>query len=158
MPRTLLAKGADVLVTMDARGARSADGGVYVEDNVIVAVGTAADLPATADVVIDLPGTSCCRASSTRITTCSRASPARCPRRRTPSSSTGSTALYPVWARLTPEMIQRVDADRDGGAPAVRLHDDVGSPLPLSRTGAVSTTRSRPHARWACASTRRAAA
>ena len=40
MPRTLLIKNADVLVTMDAQRREILGGGLYVEDNRIVSVGT----------------------------------------------------------------------------------------------------------------------
>ncbi len=53
---TLLAKHALVLVTMDDERREIADGGVFVRGNVIEQVGPTADLPATADVVLDLSG------------------------------------------------------------------------------------------------------
>ena len=56
MKRTLLARNADVLVTMDARRREIRGGGVYVEGSAIVAVGTSDELPPTADEVIDLAG------------------------------------------------------------------------------------------------------
>ncbi|MCS7055196.1 MAG: hypothetical protein NZM18_03330, partial [Thermoflexales bacterium] len=56
MAHTLLVKHADCLVTMDVERREIADGGLYVEDNRIVAVGRTADMPETADEVLDLRG------------------------------------------------------------------------------------------------------
>ncbi len=53
---TLLIKKADLLVTMDEGHRRIPGGGLYVEDNVIRQVGLAADLPSTADTMIDAQG------------------------------------------------------------------------------------------------------
>ncbi len=56
---TLLVKNADLLVTMDGERRRIEDGGLWVRDNVIEAVGSTADaseLPQEADRVIDASG------------------------------------------------------------------------------------------------------
>ena len=45
MPRTLLAKNADLIVTMDGARREIRDGGLYVEGNRIAAVGPTASLP-----------------------------------------------------------------------------------------------------------------
>ena len=50
---TLLIRNARLLVTMDAQRREIADGAVFVRDNVIEAVGPSAELPQTADEVID---------------------------------------------------------------------------------------------------------
>jgi 8-oxoguanine deaminase len=63
--KTMLVKHADVLVTMDGARRELRDGGLYIEDNRIVAVGPTAELPQTADEVLDM--------RSTRITTCIKA-------------------------------------------------------------------------------------
>src|SRR6201991_1402416 len=51
---SLLAKNAEVLVTMDNQRREIKDGGLYAENGFITQVGSNADLPATADVIIDL--------------------------------------------------------------------------------------------------------
>ena len=56
MSRTLLARHAEVVVTMDGGRREIRDGAIYAEDHRIVAVGPSGDLPATADEVIDLTG------------------------------------------------------------------------------------------------------
>lgn len=53
---TLLAKHADVLVTMDGARRELKDAGLYAENGIIRQVGPSAELPATADTVIDLKG------------------------------------------------------------------------------------------------------
>jgi 8-oxoguanine deaminase len=98
---TLLIKNANVLVTMNADRAELAGGGLFARDGVIVAVG--ADLPDTADTVIDAAG---CVVTPGLINThhhlyqtLTRAVPG------------GQDALlfgwlqtlYPIWSRMTPE-------------------------------------------------------
>lgn len=53
---TLLAKNADVLVTMDGARRELRNAGLYAENGIIKQVGPASELPATADTVIDLAG------------------------------------------------------------------------------------------------------
>ena len=53
---TLLAKNADVLVTMDGQRRELKDAGLFARDGVIVAVGPTAELPESADRVLDLRG------------------------------------------------------------------------------------------------------
>jgi 8-oxoguanine deaminase len=106
MPRTLLVRNADVLVTMDRHGREIEGGGVYVEDNRIVSVGASASLPTTADTVIDasghvvLPGL--VNTHHHMFQTLTRVVPAA-----QDSELFGwLQALYPLWARLTPEAIR----------------------------------------------------
>ena len=54
--RTLLLKHAALLVTMDNSQQRIPDGGLFVRDNVIQAVGPTSELPQQADYVIDASG------------------------------------------------------------------------------------------------------
>ena len=53
---TLLARNAALVVTMDDANREIAGGGLFARDGIIEAVGTDADLPSTADTVIDLSG------------------------------------------------------------------------------------------------------
>lgn len=106
MKRTLLARNADVLVTMDAQRREIRGGGVYVEGNAIVAVGTSGELPPTADEVIDLAGhvvvPGLVNTHHHMYQTLTRAMP--------PAQDAELfgwlRALYPVWARMTPEMVR----------------------------------------------------
>lgn len=103
--KTLLIRNADLVVTMDAERREIRGGGVFIEDNRIVAVGASDTLPTSADEVIDLAGHVLIPGlinthhhmyqSLTRVV---------------PAAQDGElfnwlTQLYPIWARLTPEMI-----------------------------------------------------
>ncbi len=102
---TLLVKHADLLVTMDDDDARWSDGGLFVEDNVVRQVGRTADLPTTADRIIDargmllLPGLVNTHHHFSQTLT-----------RNVPTAQDAKLfdwlhALYPIWAGLTPEAI-----------------------------------------------------
>jgi len=51
---TLLVRNAAVIVTMDDDRQEISDGGLYVRNNIVEQVGKSADLPSTADTVLDL--------------------------------------------------------------------------------------------------------
>lgn len=53
---TLLAKNAEVLVTMDEERREIPGGGIFVRDNLVEQIGPTAELPADADVVLDMSG------------------------------------------------------------------------------------------------------
>jgi 8-oxoguanine deaminase len=107
---TLLIRHARVVATMDATMDAAhreiADGAVFVRDGVIEAVGTSAELPSTADEVIDahdqvvLPGL--VNTHHHMFQTLTRA--------LRPAQDVDLfgwlQTLYPVWARLTPEMVR----------------------------------------------------
>jgi 8-oxoguanine deaminase len=104
MTRTLLLKNADVLVTMDETRREIAGGGVYIEDNRIMAVGDTASLPATADEVIDLSG----HVLMPGLVN-THHHMFQCLTRATPGGQDAELfgwlkAHYPIWARITPEM------------------------------------------------------
>ncbi|MES2993793.1 MAG: 8-oxoguanine deaminase [Pseudomonadota bacterium] len=100
---TLLIRNATLLVTMDAQRREIADGAVFVRDNVIEAVGTTADLPGTADVVIDardqivIPGL--VNTHHHMFQTLTRALA------QDDELFGWLRTLYPIWANLTPEMV-----------------------------------------------------
>ncbi len=102
---TLLIRHADVLVTMDEARREIADGGVFVRDGVIEAVGPSDTLPGDADEVIDargqlvMPGF--VNTHHHMFQTLTRALPAA----QDAALFDWLRALYPVWARLTPEML-----------------------------------------------------
>ncbi len=104
--RTLLLKNATSLVTMDAQRREIAGGGVFIEDNRIAAVGRSDELPADADEVIDLAGhvllPGLVNTHHHMFQTLTRAVPGA----QDNSLFGWLRALYPVWARLTPEMIR----------------------------------------------------
>ncbi len=106
MTKTLLLKNADLVVTMDEGRREIRDGGVFVAGNEIKIVGAGAALPPTADEVIDARG---CVIVPGLVNThhhmfqsLTRAVPAA----QDASLFGWLKALYPIWSRLTPEMIR----------------------------------------------------
>ncbi len=103
---TLLIHHARVLLTMDAERRELADGGVFVRDHVIEAVGPSRELPAVADEVIDasdqlvLPGL--VNTHHHMYQTLTRALPSV----QDAELFGWLRGLYPVWANLTPEMVR----------------------------------------------------
>ncbi|GAB6844023.1 cytosine/adenosine deaminase-related metal-dependent hydrolase [Methylorubrum rhodinum] len=103
---SLLLKNADVLVTMDEGRREIRGGGVYIEGNRIVAVGAMDTLPETADEVIDMSGhvvmPGLVNTHHHMYQTLTRAVPGA----QDAELFGWLKALYPIWARLTPEMIR----------------------------------------------------
>lgn len=102
---TLLVRNAACLVTMDAQRREIADGAVFARDGVIEAVGASSELPASADEVIDardqlvMPGLVNTHHHMYQTLT-------RAVRPAQDASLFGWLGtLYPMWARLTPEMV-----------------------------------------------------
>lgn len=102
---TLLVKNATLLATLDDADARWPGGGIYVEGNVIRQVGPSAQLPASADTVIDardmvvLPGLVNTHHHFYQTLT-----------RNVPAAQNANLfnwlrTLYPIWAGMTPEAI-----------------------------------------------------
>ncbi|TDV37953.1 cytosine/adenosine deaminase-related metal-dependent hydrolase [Paraburkholderia caballeronis] len=104
--KTLLVKHADVVVTMDGARREIRDGGLYVEDNRIVAVGPTAELPASADDVLDLRGhlllPGLVNTHHHMYQSLTRAVPGV----QDAELFGWLSGLYKVWANLTPEMIE----------------------------------------------------
>jgi len=103
---TLLVKNARVLVTMDERRREIENGGLLAEGGRIVAVGRSADLPAVADQVFDLSGhvviPGLINTHHHMFQSLTRAIPAA----QEADLFAWLRCLYPIWARLTPEMIR----------------------------------------------------
>ena len=101
---TLLIRRATLLATLDAQRREIADGAVFARDGVIEAVGTTAQLPDHADEVIDargqvvIPGL--VNTHHHFYQTLTRAVPAA----QDAELFTWLKTLYPIWAKLTPEM------------------------------------------------------
>jgi 8-oxoguanine deaminase len=103
--RTLLVRHATVLATMDDARAEIADGALFVRGRVIEQVGPTAALPATADEVLDLAGhvvlPGLVNTHHHLYQTLTRALPSA----QDAELFDWLRALYPVWARLTPDML-----------------------------------------------------
>jgi cytosine/adenosine deaminase-related metal-dependent hydrolase len=103
--RTLLLRNATLVATMDDVRREIVGGGVFVRGHTIVAVGLPAELPAMADEVVDcrgkvvLPGL--VNTHHHFFQTLTRAVPAA----QDADLFTWLRALYPIWARITPEML-----------------------------------------------------
>ena len=103
---TLLIKNARLLVTMDAERREIADGAVFVRGHVIEAVGASAELPPLADEVIDardqvvIPGLVNTHHHMYQTLTRVIGAAQDC------ELFEWLQALYPIWACLTPEMVQ----------------------------------------------------
>jgi len=102
---TLLARNADVLVTMDPARREIAGGGLFVRDGVIEQVGPTSELPAAADEVLDLSGhvvlPGLVNTHHHLYQTLTRAVPAA----QDANLFHWLKTLYPIWANLTPEAI-----------------------------------------------------
>jgi cytosine/adenosine deaminase-related metal-dependent hydrolase len=103
--KTLLIKNARVLVTMDDARREIANGAVFIRDNVIEQVGASADLPQTADEVIDATGhvvmPGLVNTHHHMYQSLTRAFPAA----QNGELFNWLTNLYPLWAGLTAEMV-----------------------------------------------------
>ena len=103
--KTLLIRDADWLVTLDAQRREIAGGSVFIRGPAIEAVGPAAELPQTADEVISargqlvMPGL--VNTHHHMYQTLTRAVPAA----QDCALFGWLQTLYPLWSRLTPEML-----------------------------------------------------
>jgi 8-oxoguanine deaminase len=107
MTRRLLLRNADILVTMDDQRREISDGAILIEDHVIVAVGTSAELSALAPSpteTLDMRGhvvmPGMVNTHHHMMQSLTRALPAA----QDADLFGWLKALYPVWAHLTPEM------------------------------------------------------
>lgn len=103
---TLLLKHAHCLLTMDTARREISDGAVLIEDGVIRAVGATADLPAQADAVLDMSGhivlPGLINTHHHMYQSLTRALPGA----QNAELFGWLQYLYPIWARLTPEMVK----------------------------------------------------
>jgi len=102
---TLLVRHADLLLTLDSERRRFSDGALFVRDNVIEMVGSTADLPDSADTVIEargkivLPGL--INTHHHLYQTLTRAVPAA----QNANLFHWLKTLYPIWSGLTGEAV-----------------------------------------------------
>ncbi len=102
---SLLIKNADLLVTMDDQRRQIPNGGLYAEDGVIMQTGPSAELPTTADTIIDasdriiIPGL--VNTHHHLYQSLTRAVPAA----QDANLFQWLKTHYPIWAGLTPEAI-----------------------------------------------------
>ena len=100
--KTLLVRHATVLATMDALGTEIPDGGLFARGGVIEMVGPTADLPDTADTVLDLRGhvvsPGLVNTHHHLYQSLTRAVPGA----QNADLFNWLRTLYPIWGRLTP--------------------------------------------------------
>jgi 8-oxoguanine deaminase len=102
---TLLVRHAQLLVTMDDQRREISDGGIFIRDGFIQRVGPSAELPTTADEILDLtnhillPGL--INTHHHFYQTLTRAIPAA----QDANLFHWLKTLYPIWARMTPDDI-----------------------------------------------------
>mgnify|MGYP001816180896 CR=1 FL=1 len=103
---TLLVKHAQVVATMDDDRREIADGGMYVEDGFISQVGPTAELPGSADEILDLSGhlvlPGFINTHHHFYQTLTRAVPGA----QDAGLFDWLRTLYPIWARMTAEHIE----------------------------------------------------
>jgi 8-oxoguanine deaminase len=102
---TLLVRHAQLLVTMDDQRREIKDGGLFIRDGFIQEVGASADLPSTADEVLDLSGhillPGLINTHHHFYQTLTRAVPAA----QDANLFNWLKTLYPIWARMRPDDI-----------------------------------------------------
>jgi 8-oxoguanine deaminase len=102
---TLLVRHAQLLVTMDDHRREITDGGLFIRDGFIQQVGPSAELPSTADEVLDLSGhillPGLINTHHHFYQTLTRAVPAA----QNANLFNWLKTLYPIWARMTPDDI-----------------------------------------------------
>ncbi|MGL4726486.1 MAG: 8-oxoguanine deaminase [Scandinavium sp.] len=104
--KTLLLKNADMVVTMDKDKREIKKGCIFIKGNTIIAVGSEKDVPQTADRIIDLKGhiviPGLINTHHHMYQSLTRVVPAA----QNGELFTWLSALYPVWEKLTPEMMK----------------------------------------------------
>ena len=102
---TLLIKNAQILVTMDDHQREISNGGLFIRDGFIEQVGESAELPVTADEVLELQGhillPGLVNTHHHFFQTLTRAVPAA----QDANLFNWLKTLYPIWAGLNPEDI-----------------------------------------------------
>src|SRR3989304_1409899 len=102
---TLLVRNAQMLVTLDDQWREIAGGGLFARDGFIEQVGATAELPATADEVLDLTGYAVfpglVNTHHHLYQTLTRAVPAA----QDANLFDWLVTLYPIWANLNPEAV-----------------------------------------------------
>ncbi len=103
---TLLVRHAEIIVTMDDHRREIADGGLFIRDGFIEQVGPTAELPQTADELLDLSGhillPGLVNTHHHFYQTLTRA----VPEAQNANLFHWLKTLYPIWARMTPEDIR----------------------------------------------------
>ncbi len=103
--KTLLIKNAHAIATFDAELRELRDASIYIRGNVIEAVGLASELPRTADEIIDAAN---CVVTPGFVNThhhMYQSLTRAIPMVQDAELFTWLKGLYPIWARMTPDMV-----------------------------------------------------
>ncbi len=104
MPRSLFLKNCDVIVTMDAERRELRGGGIHIVGDQIVAISADLAAPDSVDEVLDLSGHIVCPGLINTHHHMFQSLTRAVPTAQDASLFGWLKALYPIWARLTPEM------------------------------------------------------
>src|ERR687886_2152951 len=100
---TLLARDADILVTMDDERREIPNAGLFVRDGIIEQVGTTEELPRDADVVLDMTGQILLPGFVNTHHHLNQTLPRALPAGKDVNLFPWLRVHYPIWARRTPE-------------------------------------------------------
>ncbi|HEY57023.1 MAG TPA: 8-oxoguanine deaminase [Anaerolineae bacterium] len=103
---TLLVRHATILITMDDERREIPDGGMFIRDGFIEQVGPTAQLPDTADEVLDLEGYVVAPGLINTHHHFYQTLTRGVPRAQDANLFHWLKTLYPIWARMTPEHIR----------------------------------------------------
>ncbi|WP_226646634.1 8-oxoguanine deaminase [Microbulbifer variabilis] len=103
MPKTLLLKNAEILVTMDSERREIANGGIYAEDGIITAVGQSKDLPRSADTIIDACGQIALPGMVNTHHHLNQTLTRNLPATQNKNLFAWLQLHYPIWTRINPE-------------------------------------------------------
>jgi cytosine/adenosine deaminase-related metal-dependent hydrolase len=155
---SLLIRNATCVATFDDARTEWRDASVFVRENRIEAIGPAADLPQSADEVIDARGhlvvPGLVNTHHHMYQSLTRAIPAV----QDAELFSWLRGLYPIWAGLTPEMVHACRRNSRWPSCCCRAAPPAATTSTSTPTACGWTTASTRRARSACASSRRAAA
>lgn len=103
--KTLLVRHATVLATMDASGTEIPDGGLFARDGMIEMVARTADLPDSADTILDLQGHVVAPGLVNTHHHLYQSLTRAVPGAQDADLFNWLRTLYPIWGRLTPEAV-----------------------------------------------------
>jgi hypothetical protein len=122
---TFLAKNAEVLVTMDSQRREVKNAGLYAENGFIKQIGPNAELPATADTVIDLSGQIVLPGFVNTHHHLNQTLTRNLPAAQNNNLFPWLQAQYRIWARTTQKASRASTLVGLGGASTFRLHDSL---------------------------------
>src|SRR5271170_4460563 len=130
---TLLARNADVLVTMDGDRRELKNAGLFARDGIIEQVGASDQLPSSADQVLDLSGQIVLPGFVNTHHHLDQTLTRNLPAAQNNNLFPWLRAHYRVWARRTPKATRGSTLGGTRGTGSVGVHDGVRSLLRLPK-------------------------